>query len=155
MLSGVNNNRNQVQFGAVKINKPFEKWNEDVLNATLHSRFIRNIIAADAKNGKDTYLTHDLIKRTNKGTKSSVTVDEMILNIKGAGKDLMFSAKALTKSFKAGLFGKDEVKISGSHNLGQDIADQVKAFDNETFSRKQAIKEIKDLAGGIEVTEKV
>lgn len=151
MLNKIDNRQNNVAFGALKINQPFEKWNTDVLNATLNSRVIRNIIAKDAKDGKDTFLT---FQQVNAGV-GNKEMNMMSLNIKGAGKDLLFKAATTIEHIKTGIFNrKTEKVITGSKNLGQDIAGQIKAMDIETFSRKRAIQELEDVAGKIDVTEK-
>lgn len=150
MLNKIDNRQNNVAFGALKLNKPFSEWNTDVLNATLNSRAIRNIIAKDAKDGKDTFLT---LQEVNAGVNNK-EMNMMALNIKGAGKDLLFKAKTTIEHIKTGIFSrKTEPVITGSKNLGKDIAEQIKSYDIETFSRKDAIKEIEDLTGKIEVTE--
>ena len=152
MITNVSNNKNQVQFGALKLNKPFSEWNTDVLNATLNSRVIRSIIAKDAREGKDTFLTLQQVKAGVKDKEMNM----MALNVKGAGKDLLFKAQTFTEYIKSGLFGMGEIEsvTTGSKNMGQDIAEQIKSLDVETFSRQRAIDEIKDIAGRIEVTEK-
>lgn len=151
MLNKIDNNRNNIQFGALKINKPLKEWNTDVLNAALNSRVIRNIIAKDAKDGKDTFLT---LQSVNAGINKGTQMNMMSLNVKGAGKDLSFNAKTIIQYVKSGLFGKPEQQISGSKNLGQDIAKQIKSLDEETFSTSKAIEEIENIAGKIEVTQK-
>lgn len=152
MINKIDNSQHQVQFGALKINKPFKEWNNDVLTATLNSRVIRNIIAKDAKEGKDTFISFD----TDKIENWNFTTNSMLLNVKGAGKDLIFKAKSITYYVKTGLFGTGERQAleTGSKNLGKDVADQIKSLDIETFSRKNAIEEIENLTGKIEVTEK-
>ena len=149
MLNKIDNSHSQVNFGAVKINAPFKEWNTDVLNATLNSRVIRNIIAKDAKDGKDTFLT---FQNVNAGV-GDKKIDMMSLNVKGAGKDLLFKAKTVVEYIKSGFLGRKEAITTGSKNLGRDIAEQIKSLDAETFSRQRAIKEIEDVAGKIELTE--
>jgi len=151
MLNKIDNNHNNIQFGALKLNAPFKEWNTDVLNATLNSRVIRTIIAKDAKEGKDTFLT---FQQVNAGVKDK-EMNMMSLNVKGAGKDLLFKATTTIEHIKTGLFGrKTETIVSGSKNLGKDIADNIKSLDIETFSKQKAIQELEDIAGKIEVTEK-
>ena len=152
MLNKIDNSQHNIQFGALKLNKPFTEWNSDVLTATLNSRVIRNIIAKDAKEGKDTFMTFQNVKT---GVNNDKEMNMMSLNIKGDGKDLLFKAKTTVEYIKSSLFGRKEPIISGSKNLGKDIAQQIKSLDIETFSKQRAIKEIEDIAGKIELTEQV
>ena len=150
MLNKIENSN--VNFGALKINKPFNEWNTDVLNATLNSRVIRSIIAKDSREGKDTFLTLQEVKA---GINNDKEMSMMALNVRGAGKDLLFKAKTTIEYIKSGLFNrKAEPVVSGSKNLGRDIAEQIKSLDIETYSRQRAIKEIEDMAGSIEVAQK-
>lgn len=152
MLNKIDNSQHQIQFGALKLNKPFNQWNSDVLTATLNSRVIRNIIAKDAKEGKDTFMTFQSV---NTGINNDKQMNIMSLNIIGDGKDLLFKAKTSIEYIKSGLFGRREPIVSGSKNLGRDIAEQIKSLDIETFSKQRAIKEIEDIAGKIELTEQI
>lgn len=153
MLNKIDNSQHHVQFGALKINKPLKEWNTDVLTATLNSRVIRNIIAKDAKEGKDTFMSFDCVK----GKNLDQTTDTMFLNIKGAGKDLLFKAETFTRYIKSGLFGMGEMEsvTTGSKNLGRDIAEQIKSLDIKTFHTQRAIDEIEEIAGKIELTEQL
>lgn len=151
MLNKIDNSQHQVQFGALKINQPFEKWNTDVLNAALHSRVIRQIIAKDARNGKDTFLT---FQQVNAGV-GDKKIDMMSLNVKGADKDLLFKAKTVVEYIKSGFLGRKEPVVTGSKNLGKDIAEQIKSMDIETFSRKRAINELEEIAGEIKLVREI
>lgn len=152
MLNNINNSNrtNQVQFGALILNKPFEKWNEDVLVATLRSRVIRGIIAEDAKAGRDTFMA---FKTTVKSAgKTDPITDIMSLDVNEGRQGLHFESKTTRTPVRNGIFGKYEYVISGAKNLGQAIADQIRSLDIQAFSRKKAIDEITEIAGGI-VTE--
>ncbi len=151
MLNNINNTNpsRNVQFCALKLNKPFEKWNDDVLVATLKSRAIRSIISNDAKAGRDTFLSFNT-KVTSSGKTDPIT-DTMTLTVNEGENALHFEASTVRTPVKNGLLGKYEYIITGAQNLGQSIAAQIRALDKENFSRKNAINEITDIAGNIVV----
>lgn len=153
MLNKISNlsRTNQVQFGNLVINKPWEQWNDDVVGAVLQSTSIRSIICKDAKEGRDTYISFNTDEQH--GNISDPITSIMTLDVnKGREEELRFRASTIRTPVKNGLFGRTYYyEISGSKNLGQSIARRIREHDTETFSKEQAKEEIKQIAGGIDV----
>lgn len=143
MITNIQNNKNNVQFTALKVTPSLEKWNEDVLSAVLQSKTIKNIIAKDAQNGQDTFMSYSktFTPTTHGG------VHEMGLKVKGAQDKVEFSS-ATTERYDSAL---GRTIITGAKNLGQDIVRQIKSLDNENSSISKMIEELRAVAGKIEV----
>ena len=153
MLNKISNlsRTNQVQFGNLVINKPWEEWNDDVAAAVLKSTSIRSIITKDAAEGRDTYISFNTDEQH--GNISDPITFIMTLDVnKGREGELHFRSSTINTPVKKGSFSNSyNYEISGSRNPGQSIARQIREHDTETFSKEQAKEEIKQIAGGIDV----
>mgnify|MGYP006916038752 CR=1 FL=1 len=143
MITNIQNNRNNVQFTALKVTPAFDKWNEDVLSAVLQSKTIKNIIAKDAQNGQDTFMTFNksFTPTTHGGNY------EMGVHIKSPQDEIKLNS--FTNERYDSALGRKIV--TGAKNLGEDIVNQIRALDKENLSISKMIEDLKGIAGGIEI----
>lgn len=148
MINKVDNN---INFTGLKISPKFSKWDKDVLNATLNSKYIKDIIARDAQNGMDTYIKFD--HKYKIGPIGGPNWDEMSLNIKGNGENIKLASCKTEVWDPAFHFFFSYPIITDLKNIENSLIKQIKKLDKTSQSNKtltENYKEVKKLAGEIE-----
>ena len=149
MINKVNNN---LSFTGLKVKPAFHCWDRDVLEATLNSKYIKSIIANDAKNGKDTFISYS--NKYQLGPIGGPNWYEQSLKINGAGKDIKLESSD-TEIWNPAydVFSTIPLARTGE-DIGKDLVSQIRKLDKSDSKTEKTLienyKEIKSLAGNIE-----
>ena len=148
----INKVENNLSFTGLKVKPAFHCWDRDILEATLNSKYIKDIIAADAKNGKDTFISY--ADKYILGPIGGPNWYEQSLKIKGAGKDIKLESSD-TEIWNPAydVFSTIPLARTGE-DIGKDLVSQIYNLDKSVSKSEKTIienyKEIKSLAGDIE-----
>lgn len=150
--SSPNNN-----FKAVRISPAPDQWNQQVLNSVLKSHFVKDIIKADVKNERDTFIS--FAEHFDPAYPDYTRYNHMFFNITGNNKDITLGSHSTYRYESAQFLKRAKIIKTGPDDLGKDLASQITNLDTPELQNKkepiinQTLKGLQRLAGEIKIEE--
>lgn len=144
-------------FKAVRLSPAPDKWNQQVLNSVLKSKFVKDIIKEDVKNERDTFIS--FAEHFDPAYPDYTRYNHMFFNITGNNKDITLGSHSTYRYESAQFLKRAKIIKTGPDDLGRDLATQISNLDSpEVKNVKEPIinntlKGLKRLAGGLVIEE--